>query len=199
MQCWLKKFTLIFCTGFLIHTTVFAQDFMQSTGLNISVLFGNLVDGNSSTSIAMKQTLFTYFPRFNFLEGENSSLSIGAPVGAGVSLATNDFEDDVGISFAYDLPLVLDYNIGCNAVPNSESNFGGYFGVGFGYYSVKLTGSEYSDFTGTSYGPLVRGGIRFPISRQGYSTNSITIGAYYKKGLEKSRLNTIGLDIFYDF
>lgn len=133
------------------------------------------------------------------METDNSSLSIGFPVGAGVGLMTNSDFSDAGVSFAFDVPAVLDYNIGFNATPYTPGSFGGYFGVGFGYYKAIITGSNYSDFNGATYGPMVRGGIRIRNANRYGQESPMTFGIYYKKGLEKDHLNTIGLDILYDF
>ena len=100
-----------------------------------------------------------------------------------------------GISFAYDLPATLDYNIGFKSTNENDKKFGGYFGVGFGYFKVSVSGSQYSDFKGAAYGPLFRSGIRFFLPKD---NTALTVGMYYKKGLEKSRLNTIGFNVLYD-
>ena len=167
--------------------------FMHGLGATISILFGK--DGLNDFSLA--QTNFCYFPRINITQTDESSLSIGAPIGIGVGIASNTYGDDAGIAFAYDLPVVVDYNFGCKSTKNSQKNFGGYVGLGFGYYNVSISQSAYSDFTGTTYGPMGRAGIRF--SKDHWDGKGITIGLFYKKGLEEQKLQTVGFNVLADF
>jgi hypothetical protein len=196
-----KKTILFFLIGLVVTNISYAQKLMHSVGATISVLYGkenpNPLFPNSSNKFTMSQTLLSYFPRYNFSEADNSSFSIGAPVGVGVGIASNTNGDDAGVSFAYDLPIVIDYNFGCKATSEIESNFGGYVGVGFGYYRVSISKSAYSDFTGTTYGPMGRAGIRF--GSENWNGKAVTVGLFYKSGLEKSKLKTIGFNVLYDF
>ncbi len=49
-------------------------------------------------------------------------LSVGFPVGIGVGIVSNSLAGDVGVSFAYDLPAVADYNIGFKSTSENEKN-----------------------------------------------------------------------------
>lgn len=173
---------------------------MHGFGTTISVLYGRITNPYSSysSSFTLAQTNLTYFPRYNFVENENSSISIGFPVGIGIGIASNTSGNDAGISFAYDLPAVIDYNIGCKSTSENEKTFGGYFGVGFGYYKVSISGSQYSDFKGATYGPLFRGGVRIGSSNESWNGHALTIGMFYKKGIEKDKLTTIGFNVLVD-
>jgi hypothetical protein len=177
-----------------------AQQLMHSFGLTLSVLQGTLNEGpGNSESFGVEQNNFTYFPRFNFIENENSSFSIGAPIGIGIGIVTNTYGNDAGVIFSYDLPLVIDYNIGCKSTMANESNFGGYFGVGFGYNKINISESSYSNFDGSSYGPLFRAGFRFGSSNESWNGHGLTAGAYYKIGIgSQNNLHTIGFNILYD-
>jgi hypothetical protein len=168
--------------------------FMHSVGATISALFGK---DDFSNSFSLMQTNFCYFPRYNFSQSENTSFSIGAPVGIGVGLVSNTFGGDAGVSFAYDLPVVVDYNFGCKATKNVQKNFGGYIGAGFGYYHVRISQSAFSDFSGSTYGPMVRAGIRF--SNERWNDKAVTVGVFYKKGLEDAKLQTFGFNVLADF
>ena len=179
------------CTCFFIQASV-AQRIMHSVGATSTLLFGK-IDNLESTFI-LSQDNITYFPRFNFIQNKNASLSIGFPVGAGIGI-TSTF-DDQGLYFGYDLQAVLDYNTGFRSSAETDKKMGAYFGAGFGYSSVSISNSLYSDFKGISYGPLLRAGIRFGLpdwNKQGF-----TLGVYYKKGMENGKLNTIGFNVFYD-
>lgn len=168
----------------------FSQKLMHSYGATISVVSG--------TDITLSQTNLCYFPRYNFVENENSSISVGLPVGIGIGITNSTYGSDAGVSFAYDLPLVVDYNIGCKSTSENESTFGGYFGVGFGYYKVTISQSEYSNFTGATYGPMARAGIRFGSSNENWKGHGIAIGMFYKNGLEAAKLKTIGFNVMVD-
>lgn len=171
---------------------------MHSFGANFSYLTGKVKDQYSSSNFSLVQTNLCYFPRYNVVEGENSSLSVGIPLGLGLGIAKSVNGDDAGIGFAYDLPIVLDYNVGCKSSYDNESTFGGYFGVGFGYSHVSISNSSYMDFKGTTYGPMARAGIRIGSLSENWGDQAITIGFSFKKGLEKEKLNTFGLSVLLD-
>lgn len=194
----LKKLICLLIITCLIADISYCQKLMHSFGATISALYGDITTPYSSSSFSLAQTNLTYFPRYNFVENENSSISIGVPVGIGIGIASNTEGDDAGLYFAYDLPAVIDYNIGCKSTSENEKTFGGYFGVGFGYYKLSISGSEYSDFKGASYGPLFRGGVRLGSSKESWNGHAITIGLFYKKGMEKDKLTTIGFNVLYD-
>jgi hypothetical protein len=197
------KITKSICLAFVFTLTFMAksnaQQLMHSFGLSLSVLQGTLHEGQgSSESFAVEQNNLTYFPRYNFIENENSSISIGAPIGIGIGLVSNTYGDDAGVIFSYDLPLVIDYNIGCKSTKTNDRNFGGYFGVGFGYNKVNISESSYSNFDGVSYGPLFRAGCRFGSSKESWGGHAVTVGAYYKIGINNDKLTTIGFNVLYD-
>ncbi len=181
-----------------------SSPFIYGLGGTISVLFGKVYTPSfnpnsppTSSSFALQQTSFTFFPRYNLTQSENSSISVGAPVGVGIGITQNSFTNDVGVLLAYDLPVVIDYNFGCMATRKSLKRFGGYVGMGFGYYNVSISKSAYSDFSGATYGPMGRLGMRF--GKETWIEKAVTIGIFYKKGLETSKLNTAGFNVLYDF
>ncbi len=180
---------------FMLPLKIYSQNLMHAFGTNISVLNGKTGGG----TLTMAQTNLSYFPRYNFVENENSSISVGLPLGIGVGIMSNTYGNDAGIAFAYDLPVVLDYNIGCKSTIDNENNFGGYFGLGFGYYKVNISHSSYSDFNGASYGPIARAGVRFSSSNENWYGHGITVGLFYKKGLEKDKFTTIGFNVLLDW
>lgn len=201
----LKAFMKIIKTSIVIMvlclfktTNLNAQKLMHSLGATISVLYGKISSNGSSSSFTLQQTNFCYFPRYNIVENDNSSVSLGAPVGIGIGLVSNTYGSDNGIAFAYDLPVVIDYNIGCKSTSDNDKNFGYYFGLGFGYYKVNLSSSQYSDFKGASYGPMLRGGVRIGSLKESWAGHSITVGMFYKKGLEANKLSTVGFNVLYD-
>ncbi len=195
----MKQFFIVFFLISSFSSKILGQSLMHSFGATISVLQGTLHDANGGyESFGLEQNNLTYFPRYNFVENENSSISVGAPIGIGIGLVTNTYGNDAGVLFSYDIPIVIDYNFGCKSTKENDQSFGGYFGAGFGYNKVSISGSSYSDFNGSSYGPLFRAGVRFGSSRESWNGHGVTVGAYYKIGLEKDRLHTIGFNILYD-
>lgn len=143
----------------------------------------------------MQVNHISWFPRYTVMEGENSSLSLGSPLGAGVNLLTDNMGGG-GVSWGFDVPLVADYNMGCMSAPDNESGFGGYLGAGFGYMytSYKLNTSETDNVT--TYGPMARAGIRFASGGGRWHT---TVGLFYKTGLEKAHFKTAGFNVLMDF
>ncbi|MBX3254195.1 MAG: hypothetical protein KF862_08655 [Chitinophagaceae bacterium] len=191
------KTILLAITFALIHQWVVSQSFMHSVGATISLLDGKSTDGNNNR-ILLTQTNLSYFPRYNFVEYDNASVSVGLPLGLGIGIARNVY-DDYGIAFAYDIPAVLDYNFGYKSTPDNDSRVGGYLGAGFGYYGVTISGSSYSNFSGKSYGPMARAGFRFTTPKDRENGHGITVGLFYKKGLEKEKFNTYGCNVYFDF
>lgn len=199
----MRKHFFLLIVSVSLFSNVFAQDknesanadsrFMHSVGATISMLFWK---DKFSNSYSLAQTSFCYFPRINLMQGDNNSFSIGAPVGIGVGIASNTFGDDVGLMFSYDLPVVLDYNFGAKSTRSADKKFGGYIGAGFGYYHVSISESAFSDFEGSTYGPMGRAGVRFTNDR--WNGKGVTIGLFYKKGLEAQKLNTVGFNVLAD-
>ncbi|MFT3945958.1 MAG: hypothetical protein QM763_03200 [Agriterribacter sp.] len=184
--------TLIF-----ISQVVKSQSFMHSAGATISILDGKSTDGNNN-AVSLFQTSASYFPRYNFVEYDNTSVSVGMPLGVGIGIA-NSIYNDYGLAFAYDIPLVLDYNFGYKSTMENDSRVGGYLGAGFGYYGITVSKSSYSDFSARSYGPMVRAGFRFTTPRDRENGHGVTVGLFYKKGLEKEKFNTYGCNVYFDF
>lgn len=186
---------LVFC---LSCKALYSQSLMQSVGATISLMSAKASNPNVEQHFSLTQINLIYFPRYNFIENNNSSVSIGAPVGVGIGLASNDNGNDAGLAFSYDLPIVLDYNIGCKSTKDNDENIGGYFGIGFGYYRVSISQTRYLNFNGENYGPILRGGIRVRSASENWNGHGLSIGLFYKKGLEKVRISTFGLNILYD-
>jgi len=186
------KSAMLFLAGIFMMLTGYSQGLMHSVGGTLSFTQARGTENTAAYSIFHRS--FTYYPRYNVLANERSSLSIGAPLSIGFGTASS--MTDAGLMFSYDLPLVIDFNLGARSTPENEKNFGGYIGAGFGYSKIKVSESMYSDFTGTSYGPMVRGGIRFLID--GWS-QGISVGGFYKKGLEKEKLRYFGMNLLCDF
>jgi hypothetical protein len=189
----IKKLALLFLL-LSVNFISKAQSFMHSAGVNFSIMNAKINNNTGKYSLTTAFTNLTYFPRLNLMEAENSSVSIGAPVGAGIGISQTG---DASLYWGFDLPAVIDYNIGKKSSAENEQGFGGYFGGGFGY-----TFTNWSDGSSTnkinSYGPILRGGVRF-----GTFDNSpnvgICIGLSYKIGLETEKFRTYGIQVLADF
>jgi hypothetical protein len=136
---------------------------------------------------AMVVTHFSYTPRFTFSEGENSSLSIGFPLGIGIGILSSAGSAS-GIAWGADVPAALDYNMGNMSTPENNKGFGWYIGAGFGYmYSGFSDGGDVTNIN--TYGPLGRLGIRFG------SDFHTTVGVFVKVGLESDKYKTFGFNV----
>lgn len=191
-------YLLALCICFAFSTNSFSQRLMHGVGATVAIIAKKINTPAYKASFSMQQTMVTYFPRYNFLETSNSSFSIGAPLSAGIGIASNSRRDDVGISFAYDLPLALDYNFGCKANSETQSTFGGFVGAGFSYFNVGVSQSRESDFSGVSYGPIARMGIRFRSHKDNWDNKGIMVSFLYKKGMEKDPFTTYASNVIVD-
>jgi hypothetical protein len=189
-----KKSILFLCVSVFTLNIVSAQSFMKGIGANISVLTAKINTPSERYNFAMSIAHFSYFPRWTFSEAENSSVSIGSPLGAGIGLLNGGGGGAEGIAWGADVPIALDYNTGCNATPDNEKTFGVYFGTGIGFMYTGWTDGGRAE-KAISYGPLARAGIRFRSSRSDWAA---TIGLFFKYGLEKEKYKTFGVNILTD-
>jgi len=140
------------------------------------------------------QYSLSYFPQINIKEFNNSSITIGSPLGIGVYIERGgDF--DIFTHFNYEIPLVLDYNIGLTS-KESLKKIGCYFGFGFSYNHYSFKEETTYSFTGASYGLLYRAGIKLKKQKGFFSNHINSIGLYYLEGMELNKLKTVGLSFF---
>jgi hypothetical protein len=128
-----------------ISASSFSQHFMHSAG--VSTYFENVKNGDAVFNAGL-----LYSPRYNFIEKEHLSLSLGTPIGIGLALLTltNGMDRSSKTGVVLDLPFMLDLNIGGGSVPGKTEEFGFFIGGGIilsafpkaaGYFpSVFLTG-----------------------------------------------------------
>ena len=131
--------TLLLLVG--LTTVAQAQRFTNSAGLTFEYIYGT-VGGAAPKSYNLILTPYyiTYSPRFNMLETGSTSLSIGAPVGiyiGGYSGTVNYSQfgfsstiNDSGWLFGYELPVVLDFNLGKGATHDNDNRIGAYIETG---------------------------------------------------------------------
>lgn len=191
--------TLLLLVG--LATVAQAQHFTNSAGLTFEYIYGT-VGGAApkSNNLILTPYYITYSPRFNMLETGSTSLSIGAPVGiyiGGYSGTVNYSQfgfsstiNDSGWLFGYELPVVLDFNLGKGAIRDNDSRLGAYIGTGYSYSRFNIFGSHYSNYHGTSIGPLIRGGVRLRLGASAIGS----FGMFYKQGREHEQFKTIGFN-----
>ena len=191
-----RKTLLVFCFIISIAARSSAQSISHSAGNTSSVIWSKLEDLGYYETVVLSHSDITYFPRINFLETGKLSLSVGTPIGAGISFVSDLGTGESSFFWAYDLQAVLDLNIGAGSGKSNNDKFGVYVGGGYGYTS---TNWEYDLYLGKkvkSKGPLARAGIRlaFPESKFG-----MTIGTYFKVGTEVEKFKTLGFHLLFDF
>jgi len=194
-----KVILLVFVFAYQI---TFAQSIKHSVGATIENLVGDVTNSGTKSQVYITQLYATYFPRYNVFEGMKTSLSVGSPLSLGIALADVDNGSDFGVAFGYDLPLVLDYNFGFKATDNESEGkkLGGYVGTGFSYSKIMISKTTNSNFTGTSYGPLFRAGIRFGNKKdESWGNKAVEINFYYKPGLEKEKYTSFGSAVLMNF
>jgi hypothetical protein len=171
------------------------QKIMHSYGATVENLVGNVTNRGTTSQAYITQLYGTYFPRYNFIGNAKTSLSIGLPLSIGVALADVNEGQDFGVAFGFDLPIVLDFNFGFKATTDDTDGkkLGGYAGAGFGYNKIAISKTSNSDFTGVSYGPLFRAGIRFGNKKNSsWGEKAVEINFYFKQGLEKQKYVSFG-------
>lgn len=191
-----KKFFLSLVLFVCISISAKAQ-FYHAVGGSLITGTGKVPAGaepGSSAPEIQGYGLF-YHPRYNITESETGAISVGLPLTAGLSGSVNSREGGT-MSVILDLPITVDYNFGAGSSDYNESGFGGFLGLGFGYtysnYTDDFVIPGYVNLTeqvkGSSYGPLVNGGIRAFIGERTYF-----LRVSYKLGMEKAKFKTIGI------
>jgi hypothetical protein len=191
--------SIFFIPVFLFFLNCNAQRVMHSVGASVNLITEKVniparYGGVASTKI---ETLFhgsgDYFFRYNLTETEKSSISIGVPVSIGLGSANDPNNDAAGLYFATDISLGAFYNSGLKSTKENENNFGYFVGGGISYGYIGLYYDKQT-FKISTYGPMVYSGVRFPIKNE-----VLSVGLFFRYGLEKEKLKTYGLKLMKDF
>lgn len=179
----------------------FSQSFMHGVGLNVFV--ATAPGGKAAVNGG-----FTYSPRFNFIEDENMSVSVGIPFTVGISGSYSaDYNSQYGssssntLSLMLNAPLIINLNMGAGSTKTTESRFGYFVGGGFGYhygtYNVSdiLNGDDEVHKLNT-FGPVGNAGIRFGV---GHRTHNVEVRFQYMRGLGDSKANIYGVGSAFNF
>ena len=192
------KIILLIGFTFVAASMLRAQRLILGYGTATSLITGKIAYNSGASNIVMPQFGLCFSPRFILVGMENSSVSIGTPVAVGLGLIPKSYKDDSGVYFTYELPIVLDYNIGRKSTAGNDKKTGMYFGSGFSYSKLGLAHGSYPHFNGETYGPLLRAGYRFNSIWKIHSKHTGVLGLSYRKGLEKDGLNSFTYSVCVD-
>jgi hypothetical protein len=99
---------------------------------------------------------------------QTGSFTVGIPLPVGISGSYNSRSGN-SISLLADLPITADYNFGAGSNDENESKFGS-FSYTYSSHSdefyIPRAADYYERANGTSYGPLIHGGMKVPGSQQ---------------------------------
>ena len=189
----MKKSLLVFAVCLLTASTGFSQSFMHGAGLNIFV--ATAPGGKAAVNGGV-----TYSPRFNFIEQENMSVSVGIPFTVGVSGSYSaSYNSQYGssssntLSVMFNAPLIINLNMGAGATKEPDSRFGYFVGGGFGYHYGAFNLSDafdydddYSVHKTSTIGPVGNAGVRFGVGR---GSHNIEVRFQYMKGINDVKPN----------
>jgi hypothetical protein len=178
-----KHITTSLCGMLAVTATVKAQSHIDQgfgLGYTLSSVKINALSTKgtaymkSDISLRLHTAGLVYMIRKDLLHWKGGSISLGAPVMGGFSWSsryrstdtdgtnTYHYQDTLsGTSWAFDVPVVADLNIGMHsASDDTRSSFGLYVGAGYAYSFTKVrttVGKLHYD----GYEPLLRAGIRW--------------------------------------
>lgn len=187
------KKSLLFSALLLCASAGFSQKFINGVGVCAFSTGG----AGYSTFITGG---ITYSPRVNIYSDENSAVSIGLPISFGIGYSSHESDGTASASAVVNMPLVLNYNLGCGSTRQNESRIGFFAGGGFGYHvAARATDDGYADNNTTtveSFGPVANAGIRFAVGR---GVHNIELKVSYMKGLDTSKSDIFGLAGIFNF
>ncbi|SIN97263.1 hypothetical protein [Chitinophaga niabensis] len=197
----MKKILFLVLATFGV-SNAFSQSFMHGAG--IGFYFDKVEDLDPRLSFAL-----TYSPRFNFVETEALSVSVGIPVSVGFSGSYNYnnaygySEETNTLGFMFHAPVMVNLNFAAGSTKANRSRIGGFVGGGFGYHYSASTDSDYFDengdpiiVEGSSTGPAANAGMRI---RVGGGGKAIEIRMSYFKGITGSKPDLVGLGCTFNF
>jgi hypothetical protein len=182
----------------------YSQSFMHGAGIGIFVANNPVMDAAISGT-------FSYSPRYNFIETDALSVSVGVPLNIGISGSYSfnyssyyGSEENNTLGFMVNAPLMVNLNVGAGSSRETESRFGFFVGGGFGlhYGDVgRLVTDQYGDPLYKSqysavYGPAGNAGIRIAVGR---NQKNIEIRLSYMKGVDDTKTNIFGVNTMFNF
>jgi hypothetical protein len=204
------KRIILFSLVLLITGTSFSQTFMHGVGTgSFGILLNNKETGDMDSGI---YGVFSYSPRVSFLEGDNTSLSVGIPVTVGIggsySYSYSSYygnSESNTLIYMVSAPVILDFNFGAGAHKETEKRFGGFIGGGAGIFhgtiSTKFYDINYYDYyqrNTTVTTPVLAGNAGFRIA-VGRNQKNIETKLTYMKGLNERKPDIFGLGVAFNF
>ena len=190
----------------LLFPVVFGFSQTFTHGVGVAVFVTTAKGGNAAVAEG-----FTYSPRYNFLENEDFSLSVGVPLSVGISGSySSNYNSYSGsttdntLGFMANIPLIVNFNFGAGSSPDNESRFGFFIGGGAAYHygkynvdSVDTYGDGYTyQATINGIGPAGNVGVRFGVGR---GTHNVEAKLTYMKSLDNSKANIFGIGALFNF
>lgn len=200
----MKKYLIAGMVLMLATANSFGQSFMHGVGLNIFV--ATAPGGKAAVNEGI-----TWSPRFNFIEQDNMSVSVGIPLTVGASFSYSaDYNSYYGsssnssFSVMINAPLIINLNMGAGATKETESRFGYFVGGGFGYHygsynisdAINYDNGDYTTGKLNTFGPVGNAGVRFAVGRH---THNVEVRLQYMKGLNDSKANIYGAGAAFNF
>ncbi len=190
----MKKIILSLILFFTV-STVYSQTFMHGAGITV------FAASPQNGKVSIGETV-NYSPRVTFLETESLSVSVGIPLGAGISISTylDPYYSDVSYGVVLNSALIVNLNMGRGSTKENRDKLGYFVGAGFGYYHADF--KTYNDFgetipeTTNAYGPAANAGLRFGI---GKTHQSVEVIISYMKGINTSKPSVFGLGCAFNF
>ena len=183
----MKKIILSISLFFALNTA-FSQSFMN--GVGISSMF------STTSKYFTFGGGFTYSPRFNFVETEKVSVSVGVPLTFALSISTTTTYDNyyssqydsTSVGFAFNAPLLVSLNVGRGSTKENREKFGFFISAGYGFhhgdYLVEGTDANGYTYVGSrslnTNGPAGNAGVRFGVGKK---SKNIELRFSYMKGL----------------
>ena len=214
----MKKYFLlaIICIGSL-HAS--SQSFIHAVGLSVFI-------DHTPHSPNIASYGLTYSPRFNVMENNKMSVSVGIPLTVGGSGGSGGKQPDgywiddqyyyyyddgyeapeVKARWMVDVPVIVNLNLGALSSKYNTQRIGFFVGGGFGYHlgpvnvdHRDLRGNHYIDSTYQHLaGPVGNLGIRIRTGSK-YSTEGIELKGSYMKSVTKKQPDVYGITIMYVF
>lgn len=213
------KKTVLLAMACMVGSHAFSQRFFHSLGFPV------FVDHSLSKSIVSFG--LTYAIRYNVMETEKMSLSIGIPLsyggsGNGPGKKEDWYYDSEGNYVSYytdedkegpftkertmvDIPLVIQFNFGALSTATNKNRLGFFAGGGLGYHygpvNVRHTdrnGNTYTDsITQHSVGPMGNIGLRVALGKA--HSGAIELKASYMKSVTRRNADIYGISLLYTF
>lgn len=118
------------------------------------------------------------------------TISVASDIGLGFGKLTN--QSDLRNNIVFNLPLLVELNFGRASGENTTSNFGGFFGAGYGLNRLPYKDLFSSGYV-ASHGVVLSAGLRAMASRK----YPLELRMSYLLNSQKSEGNVVGIGMHY--